>query len=318
MKILIKSESESDPRYGCNPYQRPIDEYIKKGIIIIDKPPGPTSHQVVSWVKEILAIKKAGHSGTLDPKVTGVLPIGLMNSTKILKILLTSGKEYVTLMQIHSDVPEERLIKTLKYFNGEIFQTPPVKSSVKRRLRKRRIYDIEIIEVEGRNILFRVDCESGTYIRKLCHDIGLVLGTGAHMKELRRIRSGPFNEDMAITLHDLKDAVEFYKDDKDESHLRNIIFPMEKGIEHLKKIWVNDNAVDALCHGADLFAPGISKIEDDIQMNSDVAILTLKNELIALGKSLYTSTEIMNMERGRVVDLERVIMKPGTYPKKWG
>ncbi len=317
-EILIKFESESDPRFGCSPFDRPIDEHIRMGLIILDKPSGPTSHQVVAWVKEIFSIKKAGHSGTLDPKVTGVLPIGLMDSTKILTILLSSGKEYVTYMKLHSDASRERLDEALNYFRGEIYQTPPIKSSVKRQLRKRNIYGIEVLEIDDRNVLFTVDCEAGTYIRKLCHDLGLVLGCGAHMKELRRTRAGPFNENLCIGLHDLRDAYEFFREDGDETALRRLIHPLEKGVEHLGKIWVRDNAVDAICHGANVYAPGISKLEGNIQVNDDVAVFSLKDELIALGKSLYSSKDILGLDKGMVVESNRVVMKPGTYPRKWG
>ncbi|OYT53313.1 MAG: RNA-guided pseudouridylation complex pseudouridine synthase subunit Cbf5 [Candidatus Altiarchaeales archaeon ex4484_2] len=316
--ILVKQESETDPRFGCSPEDRSIDEHLRMGFVILDKPAGPTSHQVVSWVKGILGIGKAGHSGTLDPKVSGVLPIGLLDSTKLLRILLSSGKEYITFMRLHSDVPEDRIRETLQHLQGVLYQTPPLKSAVKIQLRKREIYELEIFEVNGRDVLFRVDCEAGTYIRKLCHDAGLILGSGASMKELRRIRSGPFTEDDSVTLHDLKDAFEFYKESGDERYMRSVVYPMEDGVSHLKKLWVNDNAIDAICHGAPVYAPGISKLASGIDVDDLVAVLSLKSELVALGRSLYSSQDIMAMDKGKVLALERVIMREGTYPKKWG
>jgi len=316
-EILIKEECETDPRYGCEPGKRPIEEYISKGIINLDKPSGPTSHQVVSWIKDMLEVKKAGHSGTLDPKVTGVLPVAIEESTKILQALLTADKEYITLMHLHKDISLEKLEEVLEYFKGEIYQTPPLKSSVKKCLRIKRVYSIDVLETEGRWVLMKVSCESGTYIRKLCHDIGLVLGSGAHMQDLRRTRVGPFTENSSVKLHDVKDAYEFWKEDKEEKYLREVILPLEKGVEHLKKIWVKDSAVDAICHGANLTARGVSKLNSGIEIDELIAIMTLKNELIALAKALRTSEEILNMDKGIVADLERVIMKRGTYPKKW-
>lgn len=316
-EILVKSKCETDPRYGTEPEKRPLDDYIKNGIINLDKPSGPTSHQVSSWVKKILQVGKAGHSGTLDPAVTGVLPMAVENSTKILKTLLLAPKEYVGLMSLHADISDEKLNEVLKYFHGKIYQKPPLKSAVKRSLRTRTIYYLDLIERDGRDVLFRVGCEAGTYIRKLCHDIGLVLGTGAHMQELRRTKAGPFDENSLVTLHDLKDAYEFHRESGDESELRKFILPVESAVTHLRRIWINDGAVDALCHGADLNAPGICKLDSDIELNDHVAIFTLKNELVAIGTSLRGSGEIMDVRRGKVVDLDRVIMPSCTYPKKW-
>ncbi len=316
-KILVKSDDQTDPRYGIEPDKRPLGEHIINGIVNLDKPSGPTSHQVAAWVKEILRLKKAGHSGTLDPRVTGILPVALENSTRILQALLPAGKEYITLMKLHGDATDSKLEEILCYFQGSIFQKPPLKSSVKRQLRIKNVYSIKLIERSDGFILFKVDCEAGTYIRKLCHDIGLVIGTGAHMEELRRTRAGPFTEETITTLHDLKDAYEFYIEDKIEEPLRRCILPREYGVNHLKKIWVKDTAISAICHGADLNAPGISKLNPEINLNELVAIMSLKNELVATGRSLRTSEEILQMEKGEIVNLERVIMEPDIYPRKW-
>lgn len=316
-EILIKSEEETDPRYGCAPEERNIVDYIKNGIVNIDKPPGPTSHQVVSYVKEILHLNKAGHSGTLDPKVTGCLPTGLENSAKILRTLLPYGKEYVVVMKLHQDASKKRVKKLLKYFVGEIYQKPPLKSAVKRQIRKRNIYYIKFLEKDGKYVLFRVGCEAGTYIRKLCHDIGLILGVGAHMQELRRTKAGPFDETTLVTLHDLKDAYEFYREDGDEKYLRGLIHPMEFGVKHLKKIWVRDGAISAVCHGANLYAPGISKLDTGIERDELIAVFSLKGELVALGRALHNSGKIYETNSGAVVELNRVIMDTDVYPRMW-
>ena len=316
-QILVKTDEETDPKYGCIPEKRPIDEFIRKGIVNIDKPHGPSSNQVASWVKGILHVEKAGHSGTLDPGVTGVLPIAIEEATRITKILLSSKKEYVALMKIHEDVPKQRITEILRYFMGEIYQKPPLKSSVKRQLRKKNIYQIKILDIEDGFVLFSVSCEAGTYIRKLCHDIGLILGCGAHMQELRRVRVGSLDENNIVKLHDLKDAYEIYLECGNESYLRNCIIPMENSLGHLKKIWIKDTAVGAICHGAALNAPGVSKLQAGIEQGDVVSILSLKNELVAVGRSLRDSKEIHDMDKGKVVDLERVVMERGLYPDKW-
>ncbi|MCX6695629.1 MAG: RNA-guided pseudouridylation complex pseudouridine synthase subunit Cbf5 [Candidatus Altiarchaeota archaeon] len=316
-EIFVKLDEGTDPAYGCTPMERPVQEYIHKGIVNLDKTSGPTSHQASSWVKGIFGVSKAGHSGTLDPKVTGVLPIGIEDATKVLQGLLQSGKQYVCLMKIHGDVSASQLKNILSYFQAEIYQRPPVKSAVKRELRTRTIYSIELMEKDGNHVLFKVDSAAGTYIRKLCHDIGLILGVGAHMQELRRTRSGPFTEETIVTLHDLKDAYQIYVEEKDETKLRKLIQPMEAAVEKLPKLWLRDSAVSSICHGATLNAPGISKLSSNIKKRDVVALMTLKNELVALAISQEDSKKILEMEKGVVATPERVIMNPDTYPKQW-
>ncbi|MEE1133581.1 MAG: RNA-guided pseudouridylation complex pseudouridine synthase subunit Cbf5 [Methanobrevibacter sp.] len=315
---LIKSNVETNPEYGCNPYERPIDEHIAKGIINLDKPSGPTSHEVDSWVKRILGCKKTGHGGTLDPKVTGVLPIGIDNATRVSQLLLPAGKEYVCLMTLHKEIPEDQIKEIFDEFTGKIYQTPPVKSAVKRELRVRNIYYSTIYEIEGKDVLFRIGCEAGTYVRTYCHNIGEALGVGAHMAELRRTQVGSFNEkNNLVTLQDVTDAYHFWKEDGDESFLRDAIMPMERAADYLPKIIVKDSAVDAVCHGADLANGGIVELADNIQKNDIVAIETMKGELVGAGNSLLTSNEILEADSGFAVNVSKVFMKPDTYPRFW-
>lgn len=316
--ILTKSLSFSNPDFGYKPEERPIDEYISNSVINLDKTSGPTSHEIDSWVKRILHCEKSGHSGTLDPKVTGVLPVGIDNATRAIQLLLTAPKEYVCLMNLHSEVSEERIREVFEEFTGKIYQLPPVKSAVKRELRARTIYYSTIYEIEGRDVLFRIGCESGTYVRTYCHNIGEALGVGAHMSELRRTQVGSFNERKnLITLQDLTDAYYFYREDGDESFLRQSLMPMERVANHLPKIIVKDSAVDAICHGADLASGGVSKLSDNIQKNSLVAIESLKGELIASGNALLDSNEILDSTSGFVVNVSRVFMKRDVYPRLW-
>lgn len=317
-EILVKSEDVIEERFGKKPSERSIEEHIQKGVINLDKPAGPTSHEVTSWVKKILNLNKAGHSGTLDPKVTGLLPIMLEEATKAVDALLTAGKEYVCLMKLHSTMPERRIREVFEEFTGEIYQKPSIKSAVKRETRVRTIYYMEILEIDKTNILFKVGCEAGTYIRKLCHDIGLALGSGAHMQELRRTKTGPFHEDKTLTtLHDLKDAYVEWKENNDERLLRKVILPMEYAILHLPKIVIRDSAVDAICHGASLAAPGVLFLENGIEKGELVAVFTQKGEVVSLGKALMKSVEILKAATGIVVTTDRVFLEPGTYPKAW-
>jgi H/ACA ribonucleoprotein complex subunit 4 len=312
--IFEKKQTESSGKFGKHPEERTTEEHITFGVVNIDKPKGPTSHQVSAYVQKIFDIKKAGHSGTLDPKVTGVLPVALSQATKVVQALLTAGKEYMGIMHLHKEVDEYLIRKTCADFVGEITQLPPIKSSVKRQHRQRNIYYFEILEIKDKDVLFRVGCQAGTYIRKLCHDIGEKLG-GAHMAELRRTKAGPFREDTLTTLQNCTDAIWYWKHKQDDTELRKIVMPVESAVQHLPHIWVLDTTVNALCNGANLKVPGITKLHSGIVKGELIALMTLKGELIALAKAHMTTNEIMKQERGVAATLERVFLPRGTYPQ---
>lgn len=245
------------------------------------------------------------------------MPIALNDATKALQVLLSGGKEYVCVMKLHGDFSEDRLREVIEEFEGDIYQKPPLRSSVKRVLRIRRVYYIDLLEVEGRLALLKVGCQAGTYIRKLVHDIGEVLGCGAHMRELRRTKVGPFGEERGlVTLRTLAEAFEAYRAG-DEKLLRRVVQPVEEALALTPKVWIRDTAVDAICHGADLAVPGIVSLNSGIKVDTLVGIFTLKDELVALGRALMSSEEILERERGIAVKTERVIMRPGTYPRMW-
>ena len=312
-EIIIRKEGKTNPEFGCNPNERKIDELIHYGLVNINKNSGPTSHQISDYVQKILYITKAGHSGSLDPNVTGCLPIALDKATRIVQTLLVAGKEYVGVMHLHKDVSLENIEKTVKEFTGNINQLPPRKSAVKRQARQREVYYFRIIEVDGKDVLFRIGCAAGTYIRKICDDFGKKIGTGAHMAELIRTKAGPFRIENSCTLHDLKDAFTLYEKEKNEKELRRIILPIEKGVEHLNKIWVFDGAVNNLCHGADLYSPGVVKLHKNIQANELVAVMTLKDELICLGITEINTDRILEKDKGLVVKTKKVFMERNTY-----
>ncbi|HLC65504.1 MAG TPA: RNA-guided pseudouridylation complex pseudouridine synthase subunit Cbf5 [Candidatus Nanoarchaeia archaeon] len=311
-ELIAKRESEIS-EYGRRPEDRTTGEIINFGIVNVDKPKGPTSHQVADYVKKILHITKAGHSGTLDPGVTGVLPVALGNATRIVQAILPAGKEYVCVMHLHKDVDLGTIKQEFSAWTGKIMQKPPLKSSVKRVLRPRTIYYLELLEADEKDMLFRIGCEAGTYIRKFCHDFGQKLGVGAHMAELRRTRAGPFDESTLFTLQDLTDAYYYYSEGNDK-FLRKVIQPIESGVAHLPKIYAVDGAINSLAHGRNLALPGVAKYESNINKGQMVAIFSLKNELVCLGTSLMSSEEMAH-EKGLAVQVERVFMKPGVYPR---
>lgn len=313
-EVLIKQEAETNPLYGKNPNNRDIKELLEASIVNINKPKGPTSHEVSEYVKKILHVKKAGQSGTLDPAVTGVLPIGINRGTKALQALLKAGKEYVCLMHVHKDHSEEEIRNVCKEFVGVIKQLPPIKSAVKRQWRMRRIYYLDILEIKGQDVLFRVGCQAGTYIRKLCSDIGDKLGSGAHMAQLVRTQVGMFTDNDMVTLQDLSDAYEEYTEG-DEAKITSLLQPIEKIVEHLPKVYVTDSTVKYMCNGMNLAMPGIAKIDSDIEPDEIIAIMTLKGELIALGSANVNAKVMLESDSGIAVKTEFVLMDPTTYPK---
>ncbi|MDD5181566.1 MAG: RNA-guided pseudouridylation complex pseudouridine synthase subunit Cbf5 [Candidatus Nanoarchaeia archaeon] len=314
-EILVKETDETNPAYGCDPQKRPIDEHIRNGIINLDKLSGPTSHQVSDWVKKIFCLKKAGHGGTLDPAVTGVLPVALENATKIIKLMLIGGKEYVALMHVHEDVDEKTVRLAMEKFIGKIKQLPPKRSSVKRVVREREIYEIEFLDMQKRDVLFRVRCQHGTYIRRLCEDFGKELGTGAHMIELRRTKAGGFSEnDRLVTLQDLCDALAFWKEEGNEKFLRYCVQPLENALGKTPKVWIFDTTIESVCNGTKLAVPGISKLEDNIKPEDTVAVMSLKGELVGIGTAKMSSAEMMSAKNGIAVKLDRIVLRAGTYP----
>ncbi len=247
-----------------------------------------------------------------------MLPVGLVHSTKVISSVIHSVKEYVMVAQLHENVPRSRIEEVVELFKGRIYQKPPVRSSVKRVIRTKTIYDIEIVDVQDKYLLLRVVCDPGTYMRKLAHDIGLVLGIGAHMRELRRTRTGPFREDDTLTtLQEVSEAVYLWKTSGNEKYLRKIVLPVEVSTAHLPKIIILDTAVGAVAHGADLAAPGVAMLTKNVEVDNTVAMYTLKGELVALGKALRSAEEIAKMDKGLVAKTTRVIMPRNVYPKTW-
>jgi len=316
-KLVKRYESSTNPEYGLKPEDRTIAELLNSGIINLDKPGGLTSHETADIVRKIMKVKSAGHGGTLDPRVTGVLPIALNKATRILEVFLHGGKEYVCEMKLHKEVSEKDLLKTFKKFTGTIKQLPPIKSSVKRILRERTIYYIELLEFAGRTALFRAGCEAGTYIRKLCTDMGESLGVNAHMQDLRRTKASCFKEENSITLFELQEAMALYEEKSDESLLRKCVMPAEAGVQHLKKVIISDGGVAGMSYGAPLMLPGAVAVTENIENNELIAVMSQKNELVALGKAAMTGKEMLEKSKGICVNAYKVFIEREVYPRSW-
>ena len=292
----------------AHPGDRDVAALLAFGVVNLDKPPGPSAHQVAAWVRDATDQDRVAHGGTLDPKVTGCLPILLGDAARAARIFDDALKEYVAVLELHDSAPVS-FTDIVAEFEGDIYQKPPRKSAVKRQLRTRRIHDLTVLEREDRRVLLRVRCASGTYIRKLCHDIGLALGTGAHMGDLRRTATGEFDDTTLVSMHDLVDAVAVAADGE-ETDLRRLVRPAEHALAHLPRVTIAPSAARAVADGAPVYAPGVidagpADVGDATPTAGDLlACFTPDGAAVCLG-TLVGDPEATT---GTVVELERVLV----------
>eukprot|EP00434_Breviolum_minutum_P022443 symbB.v1.2.019809.t1/scaffold1628.1/size108896/6 len=319
-KLLVRTGHYTPLPFGCSPLTRPLEAYLLYGILNLDKPVNPSSHEVVSWIKRIMNCEKTGHSGTLDPKVSGCLLVCLNRATRLVKAQQSAGKEYIAVVRFHSDPGSaSKVQKALDMLSGACFQRPPVISAVKRQLRVRTIYEAKLIEYNAKRqmAVLWTSCEAGTYIRTLCVHLGFMLGVGAHMQELRRNRSGVLDEHKYMsTMHDVLDCMYMYNNMRDEKFLRRVVMPLELILTNYPRIV--DSAVNAICYGAQLMIPGILRFEQDIEVGSEIVMMTTKGEAIATGIAQMTTAVIASVDHGTAAVIKRVIMERDTYNMRWG
>ncbi|KAI0234067.1 centromere/microtubule-binding protein cbf5 [Massospora cicadina] len=287
---------------GSSPLNRDLKTYISYGVINLDKPANPSSHEVVAWIRRILKVEKTGHSGTLDPKVTGCLIVCIDRATRLVKSQQGAGKEYVCVLRLHEKLEDEKELQ-------------------KRQLRVRTVNESKLIEFDNERQLgvFWVSCEAGTYIRTLCVHLGMLLKVGGHMQELRRVRSGNNGEeDNMVTMHDVMDAQWLYETSKDEAYLRRVVRPLESLLTGYKRIVLKDSAINAICYGAKALIPGLLRYEAGIECGDEVVLMTTKGEAVALAIAQMTSAVMATVEHGVLAKTKRVIMQRDTYPRRWG
>lgn len=321
-KLHVRSGHYTPLTFGSSPLKRNLDDYVRYGIINLDKPSNPSSHEVVAWIRRILKVEKTGHSGTLDPKVTGCLIVCIDRATRLVKSQQSAGKEYICVLKLHENIESElKLRAALENLTGALFQRPPLISAVKRQLRIRTIHDSKLLEFDSDRQLavFWVSCEAGTYIRTLCTHLGMLLHVGGHMQELRRVRSGCTSEhDEMVTMHDVLDAQWTYDNTRDETYLRRVIKPLESLLVKYKRVVIKDSSVNSICYGAKLMIPGLLRYESSIELDEEIVLMTTKGEAIALGIAQMTTAEMATCDHGVVAKIKRVIMERDTYPRKWG
>lgn len=290
------------------------------GIIVINKPKGYTSHDVVANVKKILNVKKVGHTGTLDPNATGVLPLLLNEGTKLSKYLIEHDKEYeVTLkLGIKTDTADsegkvveqkevgnlENIEEILKLFIGKQEQIPPIYSAIKvkgkklyeyARLgqkvkvepRKIEIYNIELLKIDQleNEIKFNVACSKGTYIRSLCEDIADKLGTVGYMKELNRTKVGRFSIEEAITLEKLKENQDSIK------FLKEHIITVQELFKKYEKIELNEQKLKKFLNGVKIYTQKQDGLYNIYNKDTYIGLAIvkdclLKRDLIICNKNL--------------------------------
>jgi tRNA pseudouridine55 synthase len=291
------------------PDERSPADLLAFGLVNLDKPPGPSAHQVAGWVRDMTGQQRAAHAGTLDPKVTGSLPLLLGRATRAARVFDGLGKEYVAVLELQGPPPAD-FEAVLGEFEGDIYQTPPRKSAVVRERRVRRVHELEVLDRDGRQVLLRIECEAGTYVRKLCHDLGLALGTGAHMGDLRRTATGRFDDTSLVTLHDLADALAFWREDGEAGPLREAVAPAEEALAGLPRVVIAGSAAREVAEGAPVYAPGVLETRPAPHgggrpEEGDLVVCTIPNgSAVALGSLVGDP----GADRGTVVDTDRVLV----------
>lgn len=316
-RTIVVEDASTDPKHGKRPQDRTTAELKACCFVLVDKPDGPNSHQVAAWVRLMFGAERAGHAGTLDPNATGLLLIAVGDATKALAVVEGADKRYVGHIAFQHDADPAVFRRLSSEFAGPVLQVPPKKSAVKRQRRVRRIYALTVLEATPRSALVDVACEAGTYIRTLAHDIGVVMGVGANLRDLRRTGVGPFTLAESSSLSQLRDALENAHALGEDAGLRPLLRPVEDLLTGHRKVVIKDSAVDAVCHGAPLLAPGLASLDDGIKAGDEVALMSLKGEAVATARANLTSDKMASASRGAVAVPTRVLMRAGTYPRGW-
>ncbi|MGB0628885.1 MAG: RNA-guided pseudouridylation complex pseudouridine synthase subunit Cbf5 [Candidatus Thalassarchaeaceae archaeon] len=317
-RIVIDESPAKTSRHGKIPSERGLEALMEAGVILVDKPPGPSSHQLASWARDILGLKRLGHGGTLDPFATGALTLLLGKATRLTEVVLSGNKTYIAVLKIDSSISSRQVEEVLERFSGEIYNVPPLESAVKIRVRTRTIQEIKLLESDQEDGLHTVSvsCQAGTYIRTLARDIGLMLGTPCVLSELHRHSTGSFEQSSLCTMQQLADAA-MLAEEGDEESLCRLIAPVERILGSIPGVWVRDSAIASICHGAPLAVPGVVSLDSGMSAGDKTVIWSAKGEAIAVGEMIVDSSDVPNMTEGELVKPKIVLMDKDEYPGAW-
>ncbi|PXF21297.1 MAG: RNA-guided pseudouridylation complex pseudouridine synthase subunit Cbf5 [Methanobacteriota archaeon] len=315
--MVLDEVASSSPEHGCAPIDRDIAGRLAAGWLLVDKPAGPTSHQVSAWARDLLGLNKLGHGGTLDPFATGVLALMSGRTMRLTDRVLKIGKTYVAVLRLSADVEDASLAAAVTELKGEILNVPPKQSAVKIRVRTRTLHAVDVHEREGRYVVISISCAAGTYIRTWARDLGLLLGTRVELIELRRTRSGHFSEESTVNMQQLADAVWLWQENDDPTALERVVRPVEELLVGIPRVFVKDGAAAAVCHGAPLLRPGVVAIDRGLANGDEVRLLTLKGEAVALARMQVDGARLEEMKTGEVAKSTTVLMEVDTYPRGW-
>lgn len=314
---LLQSDVSTNPAHGTLPDERDLEALMRSGFILIDKPAGPTSHQLAAWARDLFGLDRLGHGGTLDPFATGVLPLMAGRTMKITNKVLKHTKSYIAVFRFKTVPDSTELASAMAQLTGRIYNVPPEVSAVKVQVRTRRIHTFEHLDMVGQDLVARITCEAGTYIRTMARDLGLILGGPVVLKELRRETSGLYRLEHCITMDQLADAVWLWKECGEEGALRNVIHPIEKLLVDVPSCTVKDSAVAALTYGAPLLLPGLVSVPSGLKKGSELLVKSLKGEAVAFVTLKVDSDTIPSLENGEVARPSAVLMDTDVYPRRW-
>ena len=315
--IVLDAEAVTSPDHGVSPEDRTIDQLFESGFILLDKAPGPSSHQVSAWARDMIGLEKLGHGGTLDPFATGLLPLLSGKAMRLTGRILTHDNSYLAFLKIGREVEKTELEENMAKLTGKVYNVPPEISAVRVQVRTRKISRFEILDFDGTTALTHIECEAGTYVRTMARDLGLLLDSPVELKELRRPSSVEFSLKQAVTMQQLADAHWLWKEKDDSSAIQRILHPVEDMLGGVPRIVIKDGAAAALSHGAPLLRPGVVSIPEDLGVGSEVLLVTIKGEAVALATLVQPSKVIPDMTQGEVAKPNCVLMKEDTYPRSW-
>jgi len=315
--IILEKDAKTSPDHGTIPSERTVEQLLESCFILLDKSPGPSSHQVSAWARDMMGLEKLGHGGTLDPFASGLLPLLSGKAMRLTGRILTHDKSYLAIFKFGKEFDRDELEEKMAMLTGKVYNVPPEISAVRVQVRTRKISKFDILDFDGNSLLTHIECEAGTYVRTMARDLGLLLDTPVELKELRRPTSGEFSLNQSITMQQLADAYWLWQQKGEEDAMLRILHPIEDLLSDLPRVVVKDGAAAALSHGAPLLRPGVVSFDEDLKVGSEVLIVTMKGEAVAIAKMSQNSKVIPDMNQGEVAKPNCVLMKEDTYPRSW-